>query len=466
MEGAEPSRRSLREAAAVYRDRRMLLILAMGFSSGLPLLLTAGTLAYWLRTLGVDLTTIGLFSLVGLPYSFKFLWAPVVDHVPLPWLTRRLGRRRSFALVAQLALAASILALGASDPTSQPLATAAAALAVAFWSATQDIVVDAYRIEVLAPDEQGPGASATQLGYRFGMLASGAGAVALADFVAWQAVFVAMAALVGVGVAAVLLAPEPRVDLARSVAAGRAAAPGPAAGTGATGPRTGLARALRDAVLEPLLDFATRRGWVAILLLAFLYKFGDAISGAMANPFYKDLGFTGVEIASVTKVWGLAATLAGIAVGGALVVRLGTLRALLVGGVLQAATNLLYSALALLGRDLAVLGTAVGADSFTGGLGSAAIVAYLSGLCRARFTATQFALLTSFSAIGRTAIASGSGWLAEHAGWAPFFALTAAFAIPGLALALLLMRIERGTPGEDRASAPSAERPASSAALS
>jgi PAT family beta-lactamase induction signal transducer AmpG len=434
MDGADTSRRSWREALAVYGDRRLLLILAMGFASGLPLLLTGGTLFYWLRKLGLDLTTIGLFSSVGLPYSLKFLWAPVVDHVPIPGLTAALGRRRSWALLAQLGAIGAIVALGATDPAQHAFATAAAAFAVAFFSATQDIAIDAYRIEILAPEEQGQGSSATQLGYRFGLLASGAGALALADFVPWSTVFLGMAALMGVGVAAVLMAAEPP----------RPEEPAGSAGTGAAR----IAERLRVAVVEPVADFLRRRGWAAIFALAVLYKFGDAIGGAMSNPFYEDLGFSGVEIGGITKVWGLVATLAGIAAGGALVARLGMLRALLVGGALQAVTNLLFSLLALAGHSLPMLGVAIGADSFTGGLGSAAIVAYLSSLCRARFTATQFALLTSLSAVGRTVVATASGWLAEELGWAAFFAATAALAIPGLLLVLWLRRLDRDDPGD------------------
>jgi len=432
MDGADTSRRSWREALAVYGDRRMLLILAMGFSSGLPLLLTLGTLGWWLRELGIDLKTIGLFALVGLPYSFKFAWAPAMDHAPLPGLTRLFGRRRGWALATQLGLAASIAGMGLSNPAEAPVVTAAWAIAVAFFSASQDIVVDAYRIEILAPHEQGAGAAATQLGYRIGMLASGAGAFALAELLPWSSVFLVMAALVGVGVVAVLLAPEPAAPPAERAPAGGAV-------------ETLRAR-LRIAIIEPLADFVTRRGWLAILLLALLYKFGDAVSAQMASPFYFDLQFTKLEVASVTKVWSVVATMAGITAGGALVAAIGTFRSLLIGGVLQAATNLLFSALALVGHSVPMLAVAVGADSFTGGLASAAFVAYLSGLCRARFTATQYALLTSLMAGGRTLLSAGSGVLAEGLGWAPFFALTALLAVPGLLLLLWLMRLDGDEP--------------------
>jgi PAT family beta-lactamase induction signal transducer AmpG len=415
----------------------MALIFAMGFSSGLPLLLTLGTLGWWLREVGVDLQTIGLFALVGLPYSWKFVWAPAMDHAPIPLLTRRLGRRRGWALATQLGLAVSIAGMGLSEPASAPFATAVWALAVAFFSASQDIVLDAYRIEILAPDEQGAGAAATQLGYRIGMLVAGAGAFALAELWSWPTVYLVMAALVGAGMLAVLLAPEP------------AAPPAPPGGLAAPD----LLARLETALFEPLSDFVTRRGWLAILLLALLYKFGDAVSGQMASPFYFDLQFSKLEVASVTKVWSIVATMAGIAAGGALVAGIGTFRALLLGGVLQAATNLLFSVLAVMGHSVPMLAVAVGADSFTGGLASAAFVAYLSGLCRARFTATQYALLTSLMAGGRTVLSAGSGWLAEQLGWAPFFALTALLAIPGLLLLLWLMRL-----GDDDSAEPEPSR--------
>lgn len=418
-----------RQAVAVYGDRRMLVILLMGFASGLPLPLTLSTLSYWLAKIGVDKTSIGLFALTGLPYSLKFMWAPAVDHVPVPGLSRVLGRRRSWALVTQVALAASLVALGATSPATHPLTTAAAALVVAFLSATQDIVIDAYRIEVLAEHEQGAGAAATQLGYRVGMLASTAGAIALSDVVSWFAVISTLAALLGVGMVAVLLAPEPPApDVALPTAVRTAAL---------------VRERLREAVVDPFRDFMRRTGWLQILAFAVLYKFGDAIGGVMANPFYVALGFTGLEIASITKVTGLFATLAGVLVGGVLVARYGIFRALLVGGILQAATNLLFAVQARVGHSLGLLAVTIAADSFTGGLGSAALVAYLSGLCTAAFTGTQYALLTSFVAQGRTVLSSGGGWLADRLDWPAFFVVTTLLAVPGLVLIGYLERTTR-----------------------
>lgn len=417
---AEPSTRGWRAALAVYRDRRLFFILLMGFASGLPLLLTLSTLSYWLASLGVDKTSIGLFAMVGLPYTLKFLWAPVLDHVRLPPLTTWFGRRRGWGLALQGGLILAILWLGSSDPVAAPWLTAAAALTVAFFSASQDIVIDAYRIEVLEEHEQGAGAAATQAGYRVGLLAAGAGAIALSDFVAWPVVFAALAALVLVGTLAFLFAPRPQRTIPRA--------------------EQSTHDWLETAVIAPFRDFLQRGGWLVILAFILLYKFGDAIGGVMANPFYIEVGFTGVEIASVTKVFGMVATLAGVFAGGVLVARYGIFPALIVGGILQAASNLLFAAQAVVGHDVAFLALTIGADNFTGGLGSAAFVAYLSSLCNPAFTGTQYALLTSFMAAGRTVLSSGGGWLADQVDWVTFFVLTTGLAIPGLLLLLWLMR--------------------------
>jgi len=431
-------RRSWGEALAVYRDRRLFVILLMGFSSGLPLLLTLSTLSYWLAKIGVDKTTIGVFALVGLPYTVKFLWAPAIDHLRLPFLGRRLGRRRGWALAIQGALILAILALGATDPATDPWSTALAAFVVAFFSASQDIVIDAYRIEILEDAEQGAGAAATQVGYRGGLLVAGAGAIALSDFVAWPSIFAMLAAAVLVGVAAVLIAPEPERD------------PSAHPEIAAADPKREKVRAWLDyAVVQPFVDILRRRGWVLILGFVLLYKFGDAIGGVMANPFYVELGFTGVEIASVSKVFGVAATVAGVVAGGVMVARFGIMKALVVGGILQAVTNLLFAAQAAIGHDIAMLAVSIGADNFTGGLGSAAFVAYLSSLCNTAFTGTQYALLTSFMAFGRTVLSAGGGWLADHMDWIAFFVATTVLAVPGMVLLVLLMRLAReGPPAE------------------
>jgi PAT family beta-lactamase induction signal transducer AmpG len=422
---APPARRWW-ETWAVYGQPRLLLVFVLGFASGLPLLLTLSTLAIWLAEQRVTLTTIGLFAMVGTPYTLKFLWAPVVDRVPLPGLTRRLGRRRSWLVAIQCALIAAVVALGATRPAEAPWWTAVAALIVAFLSASQDIVIDAYRIELVAEHEQGAAAAMTQLGYRVGMLASGAGALLLAEHVSWLGVYAAMAALLLIGVVATLLGPEPTVAAA---AADDASA--------------SLLARLRVAVVEPFVEFVRRQGLgAAAVILAFilLYKLGDAFAGVMANPFYVQVGFTKSEIAAVTKVFGLAATLAGVVLGGAVVSRYGILRALLVCGLLQMLSNLMFAVQAVVGHDVRVLAATIGIENLSGGMGSAAFVAYLSVLCNVAYTATQYALFSSFMAVGRTLLASGSGWVAEHVDWASFFVLSTVLAAPGLLLLVWMIR--------------------------
>jgi MFS transporter, PAT family, beta-lactamase induction signal transducer AmpG len=418
---------------AIYRQPRLVAILLMGFSSGLPLALTFGTLSFRLAEQGVSRTAIGLFALVGIPYSLKFLWSPLIDRLPLPGLTARLGRRRGWALAIQPALAAAILALGFSDPRAAPLTTALAAVAVAFLSASQDIVIDAYRIELLRPEEQGAGAAATQWGYRFGMLAASAGALYAASFGGWRVAYAAMAGLIGVGMAAVWFTPEP----------GGISPPDRLPGA------TPLARTmawLKGAVVAPFADMLGRRGAVAILLFVILYKFGDALAGTMSNPLYVWLGFGKVEVANIGKLYGFLASLGGLALGGVVVLRLGIFRALLVCGVLQMLSNLMYAVQVWAGHDTTVLAFTIGIENLTGGMGSAAFVAYLSELCNISFTATQYALLSSLAAVGRTTLSASGGALADTLGWTPFFVLSTVACLPGLAILLWLMRPAAASP--------------------
>jgi PAT family beta-lactamase induction signal transducer AmpG len=319
--------------------------------------------------------------------------------------------------------------MGMTNPTVAPLSVAAAAVAVAFFSASQDIVIDAYRIEILRDEEQGAGAAVTQAGYRIGLVIAGAGAIALSDYVDWPTVFAVLAAVMVVAMVATVLAPEPpEPPLAE-----------PAARSGFEA--EAVLAWIKRAAIDPFVDFMRHRGWLIILAFVLLYKFGDAIGGVMANPFYIELGFSGVEIASITKLFGVLATVVGTLTGGVLVARLGFFKALVIGGILQAVTNLLFALLAVSGKDLMMLTVAIGADNFTGGLGSAAFVAYLSSLCSRAFTATQYALLTSLMAVGRTMLSSGGGWLADHMSWASFFVLTTLLAVPGLLLLLWLSRL-------------------------
>jgi PAT family beta-lactamase induction signal transducer AmpG len=414
------------DSLRIYREPRLIAILFMGFSSGLPLPLTFATLSFWLSEAGVSRTAIGLFVLVGFSYNYKFLWSPLLDQLPLPWLTRRLGRRRGWALAIQLCLIPAIFLLGQTDPAGDLTATAGIAVLVAFLSASQDIVIDAYRIEVLRPEEQGAGAAATQWGYRFGLLAAGAGALYAAAAWSWAAAYAVMAALVLVGVAAVLLAPEPAVPAGARAA--RAAS--------ADGPREWL----RRAVVLPFRDLVQRRGWVLILVFVVLYKFGEALAGVMSNPLYRELGFSKEEVASVAKLVGFFATLGGVALGGALVARWGLYRSLLVGGILQMLSNLMYVAQVLAGHDVAMLAVSIFAENFTNGMGSAAFVAYLSSLCSAAFTATQYAVFSSLAALPTRLLTAPAGWMVDTLGWIPFFLVSTALAVPGLLILLWLMR--------------------------
>jgi len=414
------------KAFEVYRDRRQLVILAQGFSSGMPFLLSGSVLTYWMATEKVDLTTIGIFGLVGLPYALKFAWAPLVDRMPWPGLDRWLGRRRSWMLVTQIGILLSVLLLALSNPVSGPWLTAFAAVLVAFFSATQDIAIDAYRIEILNDDEQGAGAATTQLGYRIALWIVDALALLLPSFVPWSVVLSVIAGLAVVGIITTFLAEEPRSVLPPASDA------------------TGL---IKEAVIRPFAEFLAYRGWVVILLFALLYKYGDALGGSMARPFYVQMGFSGPEIFGVTKSFGVAATIAGGLAGGVLVARYGIFKSLFVAGILQAVTNLLFSWQAQAGHDIVVLTVAISADNFTNALGGVAFIGYLSGLCTTGMAGTQYALLTSLMALGRTGLSSGGGWLAVHTGWTVFWVLTTLLAIPGLLLLLWLWHVsEKETP--------------------
>jgi len=416
-----------REAIAVWQDRRILAIGALGFASGLPLALTFSTLSFWLKEEGLSNTTIGLFASVATPYTLKFLWAPLVDRVALPLLGGMLGRRRSWLFASQLALIMTIVALGSSDPAADPWTTAVLAVVVAFFSATQDIVIDAFRVESLEVRQYAAGAAAIVFGYRIGMLASGAGALVLAESVGWSAVYAAMALLMLVGVATTLLVPEP-VSSAVLAGEGGRAPPGlpPAVGR--------LVGWLREAVVSPFADFMRRQRWGTILLFVMLYKLGDALAGVMTNPFLLELGFTKSEIATVVKTYGLAATLLGAAAGGSLLGSVGMTRSLWICGLLQMLSNLAFAAQAQVGHSVPMLTVTIGLENLAAGMGTAAFVAYLSSLCNVAYTATQYALLTSLMSAARTWLSSGAGFLADATEWTTFYVLTTLAAVPGLML--------------------------------
>lgn len=413
-------------ASRVYLEPRVIAVLFLGFSSGLPLLLTLSTLTFWLAEAQVDKAQIGLFALAGLPYTWKFLWSPVMDRVRLPVLGSLLGRRRGWLLLVQLLLMLAILGLGACDPQHDLGRMAAFAVLVAFLSASQDIVVDAYRVELLEERQQGAGAAVVVIGYRIAMLVSGAGALVIAEHVGWFWAYAAMAACMAIGTITVLLSPEPRgSDMA------------------AAGSRSRLADWMRQAVVEPFADFFRRNGIATallILLFIMLYKLGDALLGTMTNPFYVELGFTKTEVATIVKGYGLIATLVGGFLGGIVVNRRGVIQGLWICGLIQMLSNLVFVAQAWVGRDLSMLTFTISAENLAGGMGTAAFVAYLSSLCNLSYTATQYALLSSFMAQARTTLAAGGGYLADATSWVGFFVLTTLAAVPGLLLLLWLQR--------------------------
>ena len=410
---------------SIYMERRLIFIFLMGFASGLPFLLSGATLSIWLTEAGVSLTAVGLFALVGTPYTMKYLWAPFIDRVPIPFLSKLIGRRRSWMLMIQFGLMASIVSLGFSNPQSAPAVTAFFALMVAFFSASQDIVIDAYRIEILDDDQQGAGAAMTQAGYRFGLLTSGAGALYLAENIDWSLVYGIMAGLVLIGFITALCAPMPQTDRNIDIA---------------TKQDDGW---FRSSVIEPFLEFFQRHNiGVAVFILSFilLYKFGDAFAGVMANPFYIRIGFSKVEIANVSKIFGVFATLLGVFSGGLVVKKYGILRSLLYCGVLQMLSNLMFAAQAALGPNLGFLFLTIGIENLSGGMGSAAFVAYLSILCNTSYTGTQYALFTSFMAFGRTWLSAISGWVADMTDWSLFFIISTFVALPGLIMVLVMIK--------------------------
>ncbi len=393
-------------------------MLALGFAAGVPLPLTAGTLRRWLSELNLPIEVIGLTATLGLAYTLKFLWAPVLDQARPP-LFRALGRRRGWLACIQPALALAIVALGLSAPTaaSYGLAFTLAAL-VAFLSASQDIVVDAYRIEVLDEQDQGYGLALYVWGYRGALLASGAGTLLAVEYGGWALAYACSAALVGVGLLAVLLAPEPVPPVAQRMT-----------------PR----QRLRAAVVDPFVDFLRRPGWLGILLFVMLFKLGEALAGVMTQTFYFALGFTRPELAAISSGFGLVAILAGALAGGWLIARIGIARALVLTGLGQMLSNLMYVALAQAGHDMPMLWAQVGIENFTDGMADAAFLAYLSGLTNRSFSATQYALLSSLAAFASRTLGGSAGYLAAAMSWPAFFLMTTAAALPAMGIMIWLL---------------------------
>ena len=422
----------------VYLEPASLRMLSLGFSAGLPLLLVFGTLSFWLREAGIDRTTIGYLSWVGLAYGFKWVWSPLVDRMPLPLLTRLLGRRRSWLLFAQAVIMAGLVCMAFTDPRLALLPVVWCAIAVAFGSATQDIALDAFRIESADTERQAALSATYQTGYRLAMIWAGAGALWIAaraevpvevagaaivyQHGAWQTAYLVMAASMLPGVLTVLFSPEPAHR--------------------AIPPAKNAADWLRGALVEPFAEFVTRYRGQAVLILALIatYRISDVVMGIMANPFYVDMGFTKDEVAAVSKVYGVVMTLVGAFVGGAMAMRMGVMRVLMLGAALSAATNLLFAWLASRGHDLQALIFVVSADNLASGIASAAFIAYLSSLTNVNYTATQYAMFSSMMLLLPKFLAGYSGAYVDQLGYTSFFTATAMLGVPVLLLVWLASR--------------------------
>jgi PAT family beta-lactamase induction signal transducer AmpG len=415
MAAASKPRLSLRD---ILTDKRIALMLPLGFSCGLPLLLVFGTLSAWLAEAGISRTEIGMLSWVALAYSFKFLWAPVVDRYDAPVLSRLLGRRRGWMALAQIVTALGLVGIASGSPQTSLSVTIMSALLVAFASATQDVVIDGWRINAAPTERQGMMAAAYQLGYRLALICAGAGALYIAEFVNWRSAYLAMAALMAVGLTGTLLAP--RVD------------------DGAMGERVSFSAA----VLDPLADLFRRKGPILIPILALIacFRLPDFVAGVMANPLYIDLGFSKVDIANVSKLYGVWIGIIGAFAGGLALTRLGLWWTLLIGAVIAAASNLMFAWLAVEGAKLELLTLSISIDNFASGFAGSALIAYMSGLTSPAFAATQYALLSSLYALPGKLIGGASGAVVDAYGYPLLFTATASIGIPLVILCFVIRR--------------------------
>ena len=431
------ARRSWAQTWRVYTEPASLRMLALGFSAGLPLLLVLGTLSFWLREAGIDRTTIGYLSWVGLAYAFKWVWSPLVDRLPLPLLTRWLGRRRSWLLLSQAMVIAGLVGMALNDPQQSLTPLVWCALAEAFGSATQDIALDAFRIESADADRQAALAATYQTGYRLAMIWAGAGVLWVATLAqgaqlgyavrAWQVAYSVMAACMVVGIVTVLLSPEPQ--------------PRPLP------PSRSVQEWLHSALVAPFADFIARYRWQAALVLGLIavYRISDVVMGIMANPFYVDMGYTKAQVAAVTKIYGVLMTLLGAFVGGAMAMRWGVMRVLMLGALLSASSNLLFAWLAAQAPTTVGLTLVVSADNLAGGIASAAFIAYLSSLTNVQYSATQYALFSSMMLLAPKWLAGFSGAFVDAYGYEAFFHTTALMGFPVLLLIFLASRVKIGS---------------------
>lgn len=415
MAAAQKRRLSLRD---VLTDGRIALMLPLGFSSGLPFLLVFSTLSAWLREAGISRTEIGMLSWVALAYSFKFLWAPIVDRYDVPGLANLLGRRRGWMMFAQIVTALGLVGIAVSDPQASLPLTIASALLVAFASATQDVVVDGWRIDVAPTERQGMMAASYQLGYRLALICAGAGALYIAEFVNWRSAYLAMAALMGVGLVGTLLAPRGNESAARE------------------------RLPITAAIIEPLTDLFRRKGLILIpiLILIACFRLPDFVAGVMANPLYIDLGFSKTDIANVSKLYGVWVGIIGAFAGGLALTRLGLWWTLLIGAVIAASSNLMFAWLATEGARLDLLTLTISFDNFAAGFAGSALIAYMSGLTSPGFAATQYALLSSLYALPGKLIGGASGAVVDAYGYPLLFTATASIGIPLVILCFVVRR--------------------------
>ncbi|MEL6949056.1 MAG: AmpG family muropeptide MFS transporter [Pseudomonadota bacterium] len=419
-----------------YLQQKVIVIFGLGFSSGLPFPLVYSTLSAWLEDAGIERSTISTFAWLGFAYSLKFCWAPLIDSLRLPVLGKLLGHRRSWLLLAQIAIALSLVVMSSTNPTEDIAVFAIVALAVAFLSATQDIIIDAYRIESAPDDMQGVLAAAYQYGYRISLLISMAGALYLADYASWELTYRVMAGAMLLGIITTLLCPEPAVLRTLTYEGENFV--------------DKLDSWFRHAIVEPFEDFSRRFGPYLFVILAFvsLYRISDYVLGILANPFYLAIGFSKSEVATVAKVYGLWVTLFGVGLGGWAVVRYGVARCLIIATVLIASTNLFFAAMSQVGAELWMLALTISADNIAQGFGGTVLIAYLSSLTNRDFTATQYALLSSFMALLPKFTAGYSGDVQESLGWFGFFLYAAALGVPAIILATFVARRHDALVGE------------------
>ena len=453
----ESGRSSWLSAWRIYTRAQTLRMFFLGFASGLPLLLVLGTLSFWLREAGVELSTIGMVTWVGLAYGFKWAWAPLVDRLKLPILTAYFGRRRAWLLFSQLSVTICLVAMGLTDPQQNLMLMIVFTTLTAFFSATQDIALDAYRIESAQLSEQAALAATYQTGYRLAMIWAGAGALALAAFftstdshydpLAWQWAYMVMASSMVVGLVTVLLSPEPTREVSRHTTDLTVTRLQHCKQAHPDWPerKTRLAVWFYEAACLPFIDFFTRYHWHAAVILALVatYRISDVVMGVMANPFYQDLGFSKEEVAAVSKVFGVVMTLLGAFIGGMISTRLGVMKTLFLGGLLSAITNLLFSWLATQGHHLPYLMITVSADNLAAGIASVAFLAYLAGLTNTAYTATQYALFSSVMLLLPKFLAGFSGFVVESIGYSLFFVSTALIGVPVLVLVAWVAYLER-----------------------